>query len=139
MPKATDLQRNFLQEDMTEELKEGGSVQNYIIGCWSPACYYISFSNFPPFPISTIVLGPSVHVHPTISTQICKGNPSYLVSKTETQAQTVGRWFVVASLVEKGLVVALTPAEFISNPPHGCFSVAYRIHTSKCSSPTCFG
>lgn len=45
----------------------------------------------------------------------------------------------MASVVEKGLVLALSPAESISNPPlslcRGCFCIAYGIQTTKCSSP----
>lgn len=52
-----------------------------VIGCWSPACCYIHFSNFSPFPISTMLSLPSVHIHHTINTQMCKGNPFHLVFK----------------------------------------------------------
>lgn len=73
---------------------------------------------------------------------MCKGSLATCCSKTETLAQTVGRWFVMAAVVEEGLVVALTPAQSISNPASsmcpGCSCIAHGVHTTKCSTPTCF-
>lgn len=62
--------------------------------------------------------------------------------ETETMAQTVGRRVVMASIVEEGFVFALTLTQSISNPAlskcHGCSCIPCRVHTTNCSTPTCF-
>lgn len=88
-----------------------------------------------------MLLEPSVHVHPTISTQICK--KSYLIFKDRDSGTDCWEMLCCGSCSGERTCGCFDPNRIhlksITELCHGCFYIVSRIHTTKCSSPTCFG